>query len=446
MQVLRYFAKPPAPVFWLQEHYNISNIDVTNSYDSVDFVGLNGTCSSPISVTSACSEQANCRLEAAQMSCSPRGTTNGLIHRPSDRILTKLFDMEDEASEKRINELELKLAAKEAELEERGGNMHREAEAVSHVVASQKHISDLKEELSAKDREINVLGDSLTTMQGIMKKRLNAQESQLNMTVTTLQTLQAEVEQKDAMLVELEAALADSKCQLAAVTSENEKLTLHHKQASRENWKLQSLLARSKREQARCVQCTQIERVESAVPQGETSSEVFRQSLQSQLQIGDVEAILTWIRMHRDRQDYMEEVCRAIGKLASSKRTEIANHGGIHQILGCMETNPTHSGVQAAGCLALKSLATTADLRLDIASAGSFQTICEAMENHKHENLVLEQATAALLAICWSEKEIQHRVSEELGVDRIESAISHLATSNNSRFWGEQLVQLLRTC
>jgi isopentenyldiphosphate isomerase len=49
----------------------------------------------------------------------------------------------------------------------------------------------------------------------------------------------------------------------------------------------------------------------------------------------------------------------------------------------------------------------------------------------------------ALLAVCSSEKAVQRRVREELGVERLKKAVSHLA-AGLTKDWGEHLVDMIQ--
>jgi len=177
------------------------------------------------------------------------------------------------------------------------------------------------------------------------------------------------------------------------------------------------------------------------------STEALRRLVYMHCSKGDVEALLEGLHLHRRQSAFVEEALRSLTTLAGNRNTDqlpnIAGHGGIHRILGAMEANLKHSGVQAVGCSALKALANNAEMRAIIASAGGIRTICEAFENHPHEDLVLEQAMGALLAVCSSEKAVQRRVREELGVERIQKAVSHLA-AGLTKDWGEHLVDMIQ--
>ena len=177
------------------------------------------------------------------------------------------------------------------------------------------------------------------------------------------------------------------------------------------------------------------------------STEALRRLVHMHCSKGDVEALLEGLHLHRRQSAFAEEALRSLTTLAANRNTNqlpsIAGHGGIHRILGAMEANLKHSGVQAAGCSAFTALASNAEMRASIASAGGIRTICEALENHPRDNLVLEQAMGALLAVCSSEKAVQRRVREELGVERLKKAVSHLA-AGLTKDWGEHLVDMIQ--
>jgi hypothetical protein len=173
------------------------------------------------------------------------------------------------------------------------------------------------------------------------------------------------------------------------------------------------------------------------------STEAFSRMVQLSLQRNDLANMLQGMRLHREQTAYQQEACHAIAKLASTKMDEIAKYGGIHRILDAMETHPKHCGVQAQALGAIKALAHTTDMRWSIVSAGAVAIIVCAMDMHPDQEHVLEQAVAALLAICWSDKELQKRIQHEVGAQRVTEAISHLPT-NNTKFWGRQLIQKLQ--
>jgi len=65
------------------------------------------------------------------------------------------------------------------------------------------------------------------------------------------------------------------------------------------------------------------------------------------------------LHFHRRQSAFAEEALRSLTTLDGNRNTDqlsnIASHGGVHRILGAMEANFQHSGVQAAGCSALKA-------------------------------------------------------------------------------------------
>jgi hypothetical protein len=177
------------------------------------------------------------------------------------------------------------------------------------------------------------------------------------------------------------------------------------------------------------------------------STEALRRLVHMHCSKGDVEALLEGLHLHRRQSAFAEEALRSLTTLAANRNTDqlpnIAGHGGIHRILGAMEANLKHSGVQTAGCSALKALAINAEMRASIASAGGIRTICEALENHPRDDLVLEQAMGALSTVCSSEKAVQRRVREELGVERLQKAVSHLP-AGLTKDWGDHLVDMIQ--
>lgn len=300
--------------------------------------------------------------------------------------------------------------------------------------------------------ERQAIGESLTTLQDIMKRRVSALGLELESAQETVRLLQRELAERDRKLAEKDSQVVDTEerpVELQDVQSPNIDFSMkiseweaRYTRMSEMCWGLQSTLSSIEHEKESHRQEEIHKYSEELGISGHQNSEALERIVQMSLQRGDIDSIVQGMRLHHNQDTFQEESCRALGTLANRKRNEIAALGGIHRILSAMESHQTHSGVQAAGCLALKALASTAEIRYSIAGAGGIFTLAKTIDAHRGQVVVLEQAMAALLGMCWSDYELAQRVKREVGAERISNVISQLPTGN-TRFWGQQLLHKL---
>ena len=297
--------------------------------------------------------------------------------------------------------------------------------AQDEVSALQDKIWVLEEKLASKEAEVlaqgadllqeraecKALGESLTTMQDIMKRRVSALEREL--------TIKAERLAKDN-------PLEISACPEVVETEDG---SIH------EGLEVQE--GRKGRKEGRVEACEVPDgkRIESengirpqASPPLEESEGALVQVLRKHRSKGDVQSILDQMVVHHARDAFQVEACRALSTLADHQSFDTACKASIQRILAAMERHAGNSCLQAAGCSAIAHISRVHDdARCSTASAGGIFTIIGAVDTHRTAE-VLEPAMGALLALCSGHAGLQQRIKDELGPERAAYAIKHISS------------------
>lgn len=269
--------------------------------------------------------------------------------------------------------LEEKLAAREAEILAQGAELLRER------------------------TECKALGESLTTMQEIMKRRVV--------------TLEKELKIKDEQL----AAPKDYSSGLDETTSSST--------AAGNSAPVDHEVPHEDQRPDTCRNEARHPSKASRPPSspGE-STEAFNRILKMNFDRGDWESILEGMQLHRDNAAFQVEACSALASVARCDSTEMARKAFVQRIFAAMERHTTNGAVQAAGCAALKALSCADENARGITASG-IPAIVAALDAHGDAE-VTEQAVGALLVLCSVGGELQQRVKDALGPDRLTRVIA----------------------
>jgi len=107
-----------------------------------------------------------------------------------------------------------------------------------------------------------------------------------------------------------------------------------------------------------------------------------------------------------------EETDAAIQLLS---RIRELNDASLKQLLETMRKYPQHSGVQAAGCVAVRTLAVQADNKIKISDAGGIGVVLGAMRKHSEHAGVQEAGCGAVRNLAGS-AENEVKISDEGGI------------------------------
>ena len=299
---------------------------------------------------------------------------------PQEQAGTRALQDSVSALQDRVWLLEEKLAAKEAEILAQGAELLRER------------------------AESKALGESLMTMQQIMKRRVLALERELKIRD---EQLAGRAAPKD---LSSRADETTSSSTTAANGAPVDRETPHEDHACRNE-------ARHPREAAASTLGPHSRPPSSP---GE-STEAFHRILKMNLERGDWESILEWMQLHRDHAAFQVEACCALATVAHAGGSEIARKAFVQRILAAMERHTTNGAVQAAGCAALKVLSSEDENARGIIESG-ISAIVAALDAHSDAE-VAEQAVGALLVLCSVDGENQQRVKDALGPERLKRVI-----------------------
>ena len=106
-------------------------------------------------------------------------------------------------------------------------------------------------------------------------------------------------------------------------------------------------------------------------------------------------------------QSSLEQLGITAGK-GSSFRSNIVQFGGLLAILRAMDMNPTHSGIQLAGCMTLERMALDPMTQQAIGGVGGIPALSIVMKNNMNSVHIHRAASAALVNIsCCPQEDIE---------------------------------------
>ena len=127
--------------------------------------------------------------------------------------------------------------------------------------------------------------------------------------------------------------------------------------------------------------------------------------------------------LRQARGKILVHACSALCEMATHDdyRRKIAQAGGIHCIHQVLQDASlrTHTGLMQRSCLALNTLADTAELELAIGEAGCVELVLAVLEGHKMNAGVAAQACGALCAVTMSSASNRERMARAGGGGRL---------------------------
>ena len=122
-----------------------------------------------------------------------------------------------------------------------------------------------------------------------------------------------------------------------------------------------------------------------------------------------------------------------------------ANLGGIEALLKAMKDHPAHPGVQEEACQALRNLTANPENDVKLSNLGGIEALLKAMKDHPTVPGVQEQACAALNNLSGN-AENKVKISKLGSKDQVRRAMAAANATENTKKWGQKLLDRLAQC
>lgn len=393
----RSFFRPP-PSHWLREHY----------VDGVD----DGSTRDEEGARRSQNQSACCNMQREWSDQAAVIQDRRLLEK--DAKIDELKELV-KAREYQVQTLEERVSALTADLDLASLSSDRACSLQDKVWVLEEKLASKEAEFLAQSADLvqeraecKALGESLTTLQDIMKRRVSALERELAKTAEQL----AAREKVHSLDVGTQSGVVGLNC---------DQQECERRKEGEDSVASEDLLD-GKAEATKAAAC-------QASRRPEESMEAFAQILHIHRSKGDVSSILELMVLHVKNDTFQVEACRTLATLADNEGFVNACKASIQRILASMEKHAGSSAVQAAGCCAIEDiLRVHDDARTVTAAAGGISTIIAAVDAHRTTE-VLEPAMRALLVLCAEQADLQQLVKDKLGPERATYAISHVSSS-----------------